>query len=288
MSMKNSISEMLDWNNESAKGADYAKTGFAIHTIFVALASIGIAYLVGSSSTLSGAQKTLLALAILGVGLSLVVFGRVVLELFRTVFKVERQLNVLQDLGRQNRIRPNLELIESQLKEISSRNYEEALQPLLMQIERHLATPKEIAPQESLLPALERIHEQLEATRHDYSRATLDATLRNIESNIDNLTKQSGTESLNANIDDLKLQLLHQASEAPDTSLQTTLSAIEKYLEGIAQSSKPKKRVKKAAVKKAPAKKAAKKVVKKTGRTKVLGSSQKKRKPVSKSAKKKS
>ena len=284
MSMKNSISEMLDWNNESAKGADYAKTGFAIHTIFVALASIGIAFVVGSSSTLSGIQKVLIALAIFFVGISLVVFGRIVLELFRTVFKVERQLNVLQDLGRQNRIRPNLELIEAELKEISSRNYEEILQPILQQIERHLATPKEIAPQESLLPALERIHEQLEATRHDYSRATLDATLRNIESNIENLNKQDASQAVISNIDELKLQLLHQASEEPDTSLQTTLAAIEKYLEDIAESSKPKKRVRKSAAKKV----AKKKQVKKTGRTKVLGSSQKKRKPVSKSAKKKS
>ena len=284
MSMKNSISEMLDWNNESAKGADYAKTGFAIHTIFVALASIGIAFVVGSSSTLSGIQKVLIALAIFFVGISLVVFGRIVLEHYRTVFKVERQLNVLQDLGRQNRIRPNLELIEAELKEISSRNYEEILQPILQQIERHLATPKEIAPQESLLPALERIHEQLEATRHDYSRATLDATLRNIESNIENLNKQDASQAVISNIDELKLQLLHQASEEPDTSLQATLAAIEKYLEDIAQSSKPKKSVRKSAVKKV----VKKKVVKKTGRTKVLGSSQKKRKPVSKSAKKKS
>ena len=284
MSMKNSISEMLDWNNESAKGADYAKTGFAIHTIFVALASIGIAFVVGSSSTLSGIQKVLIALAIFFVGISLVVFGRIVLELFRTVFKVERQLNVLQDLGRQNRIRPNLELIEAELKEISSRNYEEILQPILQQIERHLATPKEIAPQESLLPALERIHEQLEATRHDYSRATLDATLRTIESNIENLNKQDASQAVISNIDELKLQLLHQASEEPDTSLQATLAAIEKYLEDIAQSSKPKKSVRKSAVKKV----VKKKVVKKTGSTKVLGSSQKKRKPVSKSAKKKS
>jgi hypothetical protein len=289
MSIKNSISEMLDWNNESAKGADYAKTGFAIHTIFVAIASIGIAFIVGISTTLTGVEKSLIALGILGIGVSLVVFGRIVLELFRTVFKVERQLTVLQDLGRQNRIRPNLELIEAELKEISSRNYEEVLQPILLQIERHLATPKEIAPQESLLLALERIHEQLEATRHDYSRATLDSTLRNIESNLDSLSKQNSAEAVISNIDDLKLQLLHQTSEAPDSSLQTTLSAIEKYLESIAQSSKPKKRVKKAAVKKAPAKKAVqKKEVKKTGRTKVLGSSQKKRKPVSKSAKKKS
>ena len=269
MSMKNSISEMLDWNNESAKGADYAKTGFAIHTIFVALASIGIAFVVGSSSTLSGIQKVLIALAIFFVGISLVVFGRIVLELFRTVFKVERQLNVLQDLGRQNRIRPNLELIEAELKEISSRNYEEILQPILQQIERHLATPKEIAPPESLLPALERIHEQLEATRHDYSRATLDATLRNIESNIENLNKQDASQAVISNIDELKLQLLHQASEEPDTSLQTTLAAIEKYLEDIAQSNKPKKSVKKAVVKKTPAKKAAKKkVVKKATSTK--------------------
>ena len=269
MSMKNSISEMLDWNNESAKGADYAKTGFAIHTIFVALASIGIAFVVGSSSTLSGIQKVLIALGILGVGVSLVVFGRIVLELFRTVFKVERQLNVLQDLGRQNRIRPNLELIEAELKEISSRNYEEILQPILQQIERHLATPKEIAPQESLLPALERIHEQLEATRHDYSRATLDATLRNIESNIENLNKQDASQAVISNIDELKLQLLHQASEEPDTSLQKTLAAIEKYLEDIAESSKPKKSVKKAVVKKTPAKRAAKKkVVKKATSTK--------------------
>ena len=269
MSMKNSISEMLDWNNESAKGADYAKTGFAIHTIFVAIASIGIAFVVGSSSTLSGIQKVLIALGILGVGVSLVVFGRIVLELFRTVFKVERQLNVLQDLGRQNRIRPNLELIEAELKEISSRNYEEILQPILQQIERHLATPKEIAPPESLLPALERIHEQLEATRHDYSRATLDATLRNIESNIENLNKQDASQAVISNIDELKLQLLHQASEEPDTSLQKTLAAIEKYLEDIAESSKPKKSVKKAVVKKTPAKKAAKKkVVKKATSTK--------------------
>jgi hypothetical protein len=134
------------------------------------------------------------------------------------------------------------------------------------------------------LPALERIHEQLEATRHDYSRATLDATLRNIESNIENLNKQDASQAVISNIDELKLQLLHQASEEPDTSLQTTLAAIEKYLEDIAQSSKPKKAVKKSAVKKV----VKKKEVKKTGRTKVLGSSQKKRKPVSKSAKKKS
>ena len=169
MSMKNSISEMLDWNNESAKGADYAKTGFAIHTIIVALASIGIAFVVGSSSTLSGIQKVLIALAIFFVGISLVVFGRIVLELFRTVFKVERQLNVLQDLGRQNRIRPNLELIEAELKEISSRNYEEILQPILQQIERHLATPKEIAPPESLLPALRVLSIQTSVICHRLS-----------------------------------------------------------------------------------------------------------------------
>jgi len=282
MSMKNSISEMLDWNNESAKGADYAKTGFAIHTIFVAIASIGIAFVVGSSSTLSGIQKVLIALGILGVGVSLVVFGRIVLELFRTVFKVERQLNVLQDLGRQNRIRPNLELIEAELKEISSKNYEEILQPILLQIERHLAMPKEIAPQESLLPALERIHEQLEATRHDYSRATLDATLRSIESNIENLNKQDASQAVLSNIDELKLQLLHQASEEPDTSLQTTLAAIEKYLGDIAEGSKPKKSVKKAVVKKA----AKKKIVKNKATVKVPSS--KKKKSVSKSAKKKS
>jgi len=139
----------------------------------------------------------------------------------------------------------------------------------LQQIERHLATPKEIAPQESLLPALERIHEQLEATRHDYSRATLDATLRNIESNIENLNKQDASQAVISNIDELKLQLLHQASEEPDTSLQTTLAAIEKYLEDIAQGSKPKKRVKKTVVKKTPAKNAAKKkVVKRATSTK--------------------
>jgi hypothetical protein len=282
--MKNSISEMLDWNHESAKGAEYAKTGFAIHTIFVAVASIGIAFLVGNSSTLSAVQKSLLVVGILGVGVSLIVFGRIILELFRTIFKVERQLGVLQDLGRQNRIRPNLELIEAELKEISSKNYDEILQPILLQIERHLATPKEIAPQESLLPALERIHEQLEATRHDYSRATLDATLRSIESNIENLNKQDASQAVLSNIDELKLQLLHQASEEPDTSLQKTLAAIEKYLGDIAEGSKPKKSVRKSAVKKV----VKKKQVKKTGRTKVLGSSQKKRKPVSKSAKKKS
>ena len=284
MSMKNSISEMLDWNHESAKGAEYAKTGFAIHTIFVAVASIGIAFLVGNSSTLSAVQKSLLVVGILGVGVSLIVFGRIILELFRTIFKVERQLGVLQDLGRQNRIRPNLELIEAELKEISSKNYDEILQPILLQIERHLATPKEIAPQESLLPALERIHEQLEATRHDYSRATLDATLRSIESNVENLNKQNASQEVISTIDELKLQLLHQASEEPDTSLQKTLAAIEKYLGDIAEGSKPKKSVRKSAVKKV----VKKKQVKKTGRTKVLGSSQKKRKPVSKSAKKKS
>ena len=265
MSMKNSISEMLDWNHESAKGAEYAKTGFAIHTIFVAVASIGIAFLVGNSSTLSAVQKSLLVVGILGVGVSLIVFGRIILELFRTIFKVERQLGVLQDLGRQNRIRPNLELIEAELKEIISKNYDEILQPILLQIERHLATPKEIAPQESLLPALERIHEQLEATRHDYSRATLDATLRSIESNIENLNKQDASQAVLSNIDELKLQLLHQASEEPDTSLQTTLAAIEKYLGDIAENSKPKKSVKKAVVKKAAKKKTVKKkaVVKK-------------------------
>jgi len=263
--MKNSISEMLDWNHESAKGAEYAKTGFAIHTIFVAVASIGIAFLVGNSSTLSAVQKSLLVIGILGAGVSLIVFGRIILELFRTIFKVERQLGVLQDLGRQNRIRPNLELIEAELKEISSKNYDEILQPILLQIERHLATPKEIAPQESLLPALERIHEQLEATRHDYSRATLDATLRSIESNVENLNKQDASQAVLSNIDELKLQLLHQASEEPDTSLQTTLAAIEKYLGDIAENSKPKKSVKKAVVKKAAKKKIVKKkaVVKK-------------------------
>jgi len=282
MNMKNSISEMLDWNHESAKGADNAKTGFAIHTIFVAVASIAIAFLAGSSSTLSAVQKTLSVIGILFVGVSLVVFGRVILELFRTVFKVERQLNVLQDLGRQNRIRPNLELIEAELKEISSKNYDEILQPILLQIERHLATPKEIAPQESLLPALERIHEQLEATRHDYSRATLDSTLRSIESNIENLNKQNASQEVISNIDELKLQLLHQASEEPDTSLQTTLAAIEKYLGDIAENSKPKKSVKKAVVKKA----AKKKIVKKKAAKRVSVSN--KKKSISKSAKKKS
>lgn len=276
MSIKNSISEMLDWNNESAKGADYAKTGFAIHTIFVAIGSIGIAFIVGISTTLTGVEKSLIALGILGVGVSLVVFGRIVLELFRTVFKVERQLTVLQDLGRQNRIRPNLELIEAELKEISSRNYEEILQPILLQIERHLATPKEIAPQENLLPALERIHEQLEATRHDYSRATLDSTLRNIESNIENLNKQDASQAVLSNIDELKLQLLHQASEEPDTSLQATLSAIEKYLEDIAQNSKPKKAVKKSAVKKVVKKKTLKTTAKKTLAKKPASSKKKK------------
>ena len=282
MSMKNSISEMLDWNHESAKGAEYAKTGFAIHTVFVAVASIGIAFLVGSSSTLSALQKSLLVVGILGVGVSLVVFGRIILELFRTVFKVERQLGVLQDLGRQNRIRPNLELIEAELKEISSKNYDEILQPILLQIERHLATPKEIAPQESLLPALERIHEQLEATRHDYSRATLDATLRSIESNIENLNKQDANQAVISNIDELKLQLLHQVSEEPDTSLQLTLAAIEKYLGDIAESSKPKKAVKKSTAKKVVKKKSVKKAVVKKP------SISKKKKSVSKSAKKKS
>jgi hypothetical protein len=280
--MKNSISEMLDWNHESAKGAEYAKTGFAIHTVFVAVASIGIAFLVGSSSTLSALQKSLLVVGILGVGVSLVVFGRIILELFRTVFKVERQLGVLQDLGRQNRIRPNLELIEAELKEISSKNYDEILQPILLQIERHLATPKEIAPQESLLPALERIHEQLEATRHDYSRATLDATLRSIESNIENLNKQDANQAVISNIDELKLQLLHQVSEEPDTSLQLTLAAIEKYLGDIAESSKPKKAVKKSTAKKVVKKKSVKKAVVKKP------SISKKKKSVSKSAKKKS
>jgi hypothetical protein len=115
------------------------------------------------------------------------------------------------------------------------------------------------------LPALERIHEQLEATRHDYSRATLDATLRSIESNLENLNKQDASQAVLSNIDELKLQLLHQASEEPDTSLQTTLAAIEKYLGDIAENSKPKKSVKKAVVKKAAKKKIVKKkaVVKK-------------------------
>ena len=102
------------------------------------------------------------------------------------------------------------------------------------------------------------------------------------KSNIENLNKQNTSEEVISNIDELKLQLLHQASEEPDTSLQTTLAAIEKYLGDIAENSKPKKSVKKVVVKKA----AKKKIVKKKAASKV--SNTKKKKPVSKSAKKKS
>jgi hypothetical protein len=96
------------------------------------------------------------------------------------------------------------------------------------------------------------------------------------------LNKQDANQAVISNIDELKLQLLHQASEEPDTSLQTTLAAIEKYLGDIAQSSKPKKSVKKAVVKKA----AKKKIVK--NKAAVKAPSSKKKKAVSKSAKKKS
>jgi hypothetical protein len=240
----------MDWNHESARGSDYAKIGYLIHITFTSVAAIGSAFYVGSSATLSGTQKASLGLLILFLGVALTAFGRIVLELFRTVFKVERQLNVLQDLSRQNRIRPNLELIESQLREISARNTEVVLHPLLLQIERHLATPKELAPQENLLPALERINEQLEATRLDYSRATLDSTLRNIEQNIDNLSKKTSNKEVIANIDELKMQLLHESSQAPDSSLQQILEAIEKFLKEISQQNFLKKPVKRLAKRK--------------------------------------
>jgi hypothetical protein len=261
---KGAISEMLDWNQESAKGSDYAKAEYVIHVLFISFITIGLEFFIGISPTLSGIQKASLGLFVLFGGVALVVFGRVLLELFQTIFKVERQLNVLQDLGRQNRIRPNLELIESQLKEISSRNTEEIFQPILLQIERHLATPKEIAQPENLLPALERIYQQLESTRLDYSRGSLDATLRNIEQNLDNLSQKEG-------------------SDAGEPSLQPTLDAIAKYLEEISSKSKPKKRIKKALVKKV----AKKKAVKKTINAKSLMSSKRKSKPISKITKSK-
>jgi len=255
----------MDWNHESARGSDYAKIGYLIHITFTSVAAIGSAFYVGSSATLSGTQKASLGLLILFLGLALTIFGRIVLELFRTVFKVERQLNVLQDLNRQNRIRPNLELIESQLREISERNSEVILHPLLLQIERHLATPKELAPQENLLPALERINEQLAATRLDYSRATLDSTLRNIEQNIDNLSEKTSNKEVIANIDELKMQLLHQSSQVPDSSLQQTLEAIEKYLAEISSKRKPVKKVTK------------KSVARQSGKTKSLTNKEKKK-----------
>ena len=263
---KGVISEMLDWNQESAKGSDYAKTGYVIHVLFISVIAIGLEFFIAISSTLSGIQKAFLGLFVLFGGVALIVFGRVILELFRTIFKVERQLNVLQDLGRQNRIRPNLELIESQLKEISSRNTKDILQPILLQIERHLATPKEITQPENLLPALERIYQQLESSRLDYSRGSLDATLRNIEHNLDNLSQKEG-------------------SDAGEPSLQPTLDAIVKYLEEISIKNKPKTALKK------PAKKAAKKspkkrIVKKKASVKVA--ILKKKKQASKSAKKRS
>ena len=257
---KGAISEMLDWSQESAKGADFAKTGYIIHVAFISVATVATEFFIGISSTLSGIQKTLLALFVLFWGLALIVFGRVILELFRTVFKVERQLSVLQDLGRQNRIRPNLELIETQLREISSRNTEDILQPILLKIERHLATPKEIAQPENLLPALERINQQLEATRLDYSRGSLDATLRNIEHNLDNLSQK-------------------ESSDTGEPSLQPTLDAIVKYLEEIAIKSKPKATPKKPAKKVTP---------KKTSKVKVLKKKPKKKISDSKSAKRRS
>ena len=264
MMSKNTISEMLDWNQESAKGSDYAKTGYVIHVFFISIVIVGIEFFIGNSPTLTGIQKALLGFFVLFVGVVLIVFGRIVLELLRTVFKVERQLSVLQDLGRQNRIRPNLELIESQLKDISSRNTEDILQPILLQIERHLATPKEIAQPENLLPALERIYQQLEASRLDYSRGTLDATLRNIEQNLDNLSQKEG-------------------SDIAESSLQPTLEAIAKYLEDISQNSQPKKSLHKALVKKIAKKKLAKKPI----GAKALASTKKKKKPVSKNTRNK-
>lgn len=251
---------MLDWNQESVKSSDYAKTGYVIHVLFISFITIGLEFFIGISSTLSGIQKAYLGLFVLFVGIALIVFGRVILELFRTIFKVERQLNVLQDLGRQNRIRPNLELIESQLKEISSRNTEDILQPILLQIERHLATPKEIAQPESLLSALERISQQLESTRLDYSRGSLDATLRNIEHNLDNLSQK-------------------EASDTGEPSLQPTLDAIVKYLEEISIKSKSRTTPKQPATKAAP---------KKTSKVKVLKKKPKKRISASKSTKKRS
>ena len=265
MTIKKTLSELMDWNLESSKGSDYAKIGYLIHITFTSVAAIGSAFYVGSSATLSGTQKASLGLLILFLGVALTAFGRIALELFRTVFKVERQLNVLQDLSRQNRIRPNLELIESQLKEINVRNTEVILHPLLLQIERHLATPKELAPQENLLPALERINEQLETNRLDYSRATLDSTLRSIEQNIDNLSQKNSNEEVIANIDELKLQLLHEASQVPDTSLQQTLESIEKFLEAISKHDVDKKPVKKHSEKKSASKKlVSKKITTKT------------------------
>jgi hypothetical protein len=255
---KNAISEILDWNQDYAKGSDYAKTGYVIHVFFISVVIVGIEFFIGNSPTLSGIQKALLGFFVLIVGVVLVVFGRIVLELLRTVFKVEQQLSVLQDLGRQNRIRPNLELIESQLKEISSRNTEDILQPILLQIENHLATPREIAQPENLLPALERIYQQLEASRLDYSRGTLDATLRNIEQNLDNLSQKEG-------------------SDAAESSLQPTLKAISKYLEDISIKSKPR------VSQKNPTKKGA---LKKSSKVRVLKKEPKKRSSVSKGAKK--
>lgn len=273
----NPISEMLDWNEETTKGSDYAKVGYVIHTFFTSILVIAIEFYIGVSSRFSGSQKAVLGLFTLFVGIALVVFGRIILELFRTVFKVERQLNVLQDLGRQNRIRPNLELIESQLKEMASRNTEEILQPILVQIERHLAIPKELAQQESLLPVLERINDQIQESRFDYSRASLDATLNNIEANIENLRQQDTSQEVIATIDELKLQLLLESSEKQESILQPTLEAIRAHLEDISQKAKPKKTVQK---------RAKKKTVSKASKAKTPRTTPKKKKPLSKSTKK--
>ena len=115
---------------------------------------------------------------------------------------------------------------------------------------------------ENLLPALQRINEQLEATRLDYSRATLDSTLRNIEQNIDNLSEKTSNKEVIANIDELKMQLLHESSQVPDSSLQQTLEAIEKYLAEISSKRKAKEPVKKLAKKKSDTKRPASRIEK--------------------------
>ena len=60
MTMRKTLSELMDWNHESSKGSDYAKIGYLIHIFFTSVAAITSAFYVGSSSTLSGSQKALL------------------------------------------------------------------------------------------------------------------------------------------------------------------------------------------------------------------------------------
>ena len=79
------------------------------------------------------------------------------------------------------------------------------------------------------------------------------------------MSQKNSNEEVIANIDELKLQLLHEASQVPDTSLQQTLESIEKFLEAISKHDVDKKPVKKHSEKKSASKKlVSKKITTKT------------------------